>query len=86
MGRGRRARAAARGAGTDPATGRGRPRGGVELAGRHYPVPDANEGPLRPKDLIGEDEEIAPLLEPGGLSLSAAGSPLEEEESWLGAH
>jgi hypothetical protein len=41
---------------------------------RDYPVPDASEGPLRPKDLIGEDEEIAPLLEPGGLSWSAAGS------------
>ena len=53
---------------------------------RDYPVPETGEGPLRPKDLIGEDEEIAPLLEPGGLTWSVARSPLEEEESWLGAH
>ena len=41
---------------------------------RDYPVPETGEGPLHPKDLIGEDEEIAPLLEPGGLTWSAARS------------
>ncbi|MGA9633880.1 MAG: hypothetical protein WBQ41_01440 [Solirubrobacterales bacterium] len=41
---------------------------------RPYPIPDTGEGLLRPRDLIGEDREIAPLLRPEGLSWTAARS------------
>jgi hypothetical protein len=42
---------------------------------RPYPVPDTGEAPLRPRDLIGEDEEVAPLLTSQGLTWEAAGRP-----------
>jgi hypothetical protein len=42
---------------------------------RPYPVPDTGESPLRPRDLIEEDEEVAPLLTPEGLAWEAIGPP-----------
>jgi hypothetical protein len=45
---------------------------------RPYPVPDTGESPLRPRDLIREDEEVAPLLTPEGLTWEAAGRPTSE--------
>ena len=42
---------------------------------RPHPVPDTGEGPLRPRDLIGEDQEIAPLLTSDGLTWEGARSP-----------
>ena len=41
---------------------------------RPYPVPDTGEGPLRPRDLIGEDQEIAPLMSSEGLTWESARS------------
>ncbi len=41
---------------------------------RPYPVPDTGEGPLRPLDLIGEDQEISPLLTSEGLTWEDARS------------
>lgn len=42
---------------------------------RPYPLPDTGEGPLRPRDLIGEDQGIGPLLTSDGLTWEGAGSP-----------
>lgn len=44
---------------------------------RPYPVPDTGESPLRPRDLIGEDEEVAPLLTADGLTWVAVGDQLQ---------
>jgi hypothetical protein len=39
---------------------------------RPYPIPDTGEDPLHPRDLLGVDTEIAPLLDPSGLTWEAA--------------
>lgn len=44
---------------------------------RPYPVPDTRESPLRPRDLIGEDEEVAPLLTAEGLTWVAVGDQIQ---------